>query len=163
MIEMGDWANFLVAEVGASAALTGLVVVAISINLSRILSFPQLPGRAAEALVLLGGVLVLASAGLVPHQPMELFGIETLVIGLIMFLAPLTIQVRSFKADMVLSKMRKLIRFLLTAGPSLPIVGAGLLLMAGCGSGFYLIAAGVILSLITGVLTTWVLLIEILR
>ena len=39
-----DWANFFVAEVGASAALSGLVVVAISINLSRILFFPQLPG-----------------------------------------------------------------------------------------------------------------------
>jgi hypothetical protein len=172
MVEMGDWANFLVAEVGASAALTGLVVVAISINLSRILSFPHLPGRAAEALILLGGVLVLTSAGLVPHQPMELFGIETLVIGLIMFLAPLTIQLRSFKADTVPYfkadtgvpyKMRRFIRVLMMAGPSLPIVAAGILLMMGCGSGLYLIAAGVILSLIAGVLTAWVLLIEILR
>ena len=163
MVEMGDWANFLVAEVSASAALTGLVVVAISINLSRILSFPQLPGRAAEALILLGGVLVLASAGLVPHQPMELFGIETLVIGLIMFLAPLAIQAWSFKVDTALSKTRKFIRFLLTAGPSLPIVGAGVLLVIGRATGLYGIAVGIILSLITGVLTTWVLLIEILR
>jgi hypothetical protein len=162
-IATGDWANFLVAEVGASAALTGLVVVAISINLSRILSFPLLPGRAAEALILLGGVLVLTSAGLVPHQPTELFGIETLIVGLIMFLAPLTIQLRSFKADTAGSKTRKFIRFLLTAGPSLPIVGAGILLVIGCGTGLYGIAVGVILSLITGVLTTWVLLIEILR
>jgi hypothetical protein len=36
-IATGDWANFLFAEVGASAALTGLVAVAISINLSRFL------------------------------------------------------------------------------------------------------------------------------
>jgi len=40
---LAEWANFFVAEVGASAALAGLVVVATSINLSRILLFPQLP------------------------------------------------------------------------------------------------------------------------
>ncbi len=53
-----DWANFFVAEVGASAALTGLVVVAISINLAKILSYPSLPDRAAEAPFALVGVLV---------------------------------------------------------------------------------------------------------
>jgi hypothetical protein len=39
------WANFFVAEVGAAAAPSGLIIVAISINLQRILSFPQLPDR----------------------------------------------------------------------------------------------------------------------
>lgn len=64
MDEIGaGWANFFVAEVGASAALSGLVIVAISINLQRILSFPQLPGRAAEMLILLvGALLACASA-----------------------------------------------------------------------------------------------------
>jgi hypothetical protein len=99
----------------------------------------------------------------VPHQPIGLFGIETLIVGLIMFLAPLVIQVRFFKADTAVSKLRKFIRFLLTAGPSLPIVGAGILLMIGRSAGLYGIAVGVILSLMAGVLTTWVLLIEILR
>jgi hypothetical protein len=56
----GDWANFFVAEVGASAALTGLLVVAISINLARILSFAQLPERAAEGLITLVAAFVLA-------------------------------------------------------------------------------------------------------
>ena len=34
-----DWATFFSAELGALAALTGFVVVAISINLSRILAY----------------------------------------------------------------------------------------------------------------------------
>jgi hypothetical protein len=51
------WASFFVAEVGAAAALNGLVIVAISINIQRILSFPQLPGRAAEMLIMLVGAL----------------------------------------------------------------------------------------------------------
>src|ERR1700691_4458091 len=98
-----DWANFFVAEVGASAALTGLLVVAISINLSRILSFAQLPGRAAEGLIMLVGVLVLSSAGLVPGQPSWLFGLEVVGIGLVSFLMPLVFQLRSWNAMMGIS------------------------------------------------------------
>jgi hypothetical protein len=162
MNEMGDWANFFVAEVGASAALTGLVVVAISINLSRILAYAYLPGRAAEALILLAGVMLLTSLALVPHQPTELLGTETLAIGLVMFAAPAVIQLRSRGSD-AMSPSRKLIRTCLTAAPSLLIVLAGVVLACGSSAGLYWIAAGVVLSLVTGILTTWVLLIEILR
>ena len=44
-----EWANFFTAELAALAALTGFVVVAISINIARILSYPHLPTRAGEA------------------------------------------------------------------------------------------------------------------
>ena len=40
-------------QAGASAALAGLLFVAISINLDRILNCRGLPGRAGEAIVLL--------------------------------------------------------------------------------------------------------------
>ncbi len=45
-----EWAIFFSAELAALATLTGLVVVAISINLPRILSYADLPARAGEAL-----------------------------------------------------------------------------------------------------------------
>jgi len=55
---MDQWQSFFVAEAGASAALTGLVFVGVSINLSRILSFPKLPSRAFGALLLLLTILI---------------------------------------------------------------------------------------------------------
>jgi hypothetical protein len=48
---MSGWENFFIAEVGASAALTGLIFVGVSINLARILSFPKLPNRALQPLL----------------------------------------------------------------------------------------------------------------
>lgn len=162
-IPMADWANFFIAEVGASAALTGLVVVAISINLARILSIKHLPGRAAEALFILGGALVVTSAGLIPNQPAALFGSEAFAVGLVMFGANVIVQTQTPQPGANIPMMRRLARILVSAGTSLPMVVAGLLIIFGSASGLYWIAGGVIMSLIAGVFTAWVLLIEIMR
>jgi hypothetical protein len=158
-----DWANFFVAEVGASAALTGLLVVAISINLTRILAIAQLPGRAAEGLIILVGAFVLSSIALMPDQPGVVFAAEVLAIGLLMLLAPLFIQLRSWKVAEGVSLTRQYIRLTLNVAASLPFIVAGMLLLSGSGAGLHWLAAGVILSLVTGVWNAWVLLIEILR
>ena len=75
------WSNFFVAEVGASAALTGLVIVAISINLATLVKNRPLSGRAGETVVQLAGVLLLSSLALVPGQPLWLLGVEFLGVG----------------------------------------------------------------------------------
>ncbi len=69
-----EWANFFTAELGALAALTGFVVVAISINLARILSYPHLPTRAGEALIGPIGAITATSLVLIPDQPAALLG-----------------------------------------------------------------------------------------
>jgi modulator of FtsH protease len=161
-IQTADWGNFFVAEVGASAALTGLVAVAISINLARILAFKTLPGLAASALILLGSVLVLTSAALIPHQPMIVFGLETLAIALAMLIVPALIQVRALKVEPMPTR-RTIIRAIINGVPGLAVLIASILLIFGHASGLYWIAAGAISSLISGVLIAWVLLIEILR
>jgi hypothetical protein len=61
---MGSWADFFAAELGAAAALTGLAIVGISINVTRILSDPGLPGRAVETLVTPAGVLIASTYAL---------------------------------------------------------------------------------------------------
>src|ERR1700753_1706008 len=78
---MEGWTDFFVAEVGAAAALAGLLVVAISINIERILKYPSLPGRAWQTLVMIGVALVIASLALLPGQPLVYFGGEVLAGG----------------------------------------------------------------------------------
>jgi modulator of FtsH protease len=63
-----DWTDFLVAEVGASAALAGLLFVAISINLEKILEYKGTVTRASEALLLLLSVLFAGTFALTPGQ-----------------------------------------------------------------------------------------------
>jgi len=58
------WSEFLVAIAGASSALTGLVFVALSINLARIIELPGVSGRAAETLIVLAGALIGSLAAL---------------------------------------------------------------------------------------------------
>ena len=80
---LAEWSDFCVAQVGASAALLGLLFVGVSINLGRILALAGLPDRALLALVLILNVLVTATLMLVPGQPLRLLGAEVLIAGVV--------------------------------------------------------------------------------
>ena len=75
------WDSFFVAQVGATAALTGLLFVAISINLQTILKYPWLPALAGETFLVLAVALVISTLGLVLGQSSRLFGAEIVVIA----------------------------------------------------------------------------------
>jgi hypothetical protein len=158
-----DWQTFLSAELGALATLTGLVVVAISINLSRILAVANLPSRAGESLIMLVGALVVVSVALVPQQPPILLGAEFLSIGLVTFVAPATNQIRLWNLLEGVTSGKQYVRLAITSIASVPFVVAGGSLIFGGGGAFYWVALGVIVSLVAGVWNSWILLIEILR
>jgi hypothetical protein len=158
-----EWASFFAAELGALASLTGFVVVAISINLARILSYPHLPTRAGEALIGPVGAITATSVLLIP-LPKALLGGEVVAISLVMVIAPIVFQVRSRRRwkDAV-PRERRVARAVTSVGFNLAFVIGGALLFAGARTGLYWIAAGDILCLVAVVLSAWVLMIEILR
>ena len=89
--DLADWEPFFSAIIAAAAALTGLLFVAVSINLDRIVKGGKfLAARAAETLATLLLVLASAALTLVP-QSVGLVGIEILIIAVPM----LAIAVRS--------------------------------------------------------------------
>jgi hypothetical protein len=158
-----DWATFFSAELAALAALTGFVVVAISINLSRILSYPSLPSRAGEALIGPIGAITATSLVLIPEQPPALLGAAILVIGLVMVVAPLVLQARTWSAWKDATVVERAARVATSAGYSVAFVIGGALLIGGAPAGLYWIAAGDIAGLIAVVFNAWVLMVEILR
>jgi hypothetical protein len=156
-----EWAVFFSAELAALATLTGLVVVAISINLPRILSYAHLPTRAGEALIGPVGAITVTSLMLVPEQPAWLLGVEVILIGLVMVIAPVVFQARAWPVRR--DAWERYMRAISTTGFSLPFVIGGALLFEGARSSLYWIAAGDILGVIAVVLSAWVLMVEILR
>jgi hypothetical protein len=159
---VAGWENFFVAQVGASAALIGLLFVAVSINLAKVLAYPQLPGRAAETLTILVGVLFSSTLGLIPGQPAGRLGIELAAAGLLLWSVPVVIQLRAPRSPEVRrSWMAR--RVIFTQLATLPLMVAGGSLAAQTGGGLYWMAPTVVLSYGVAVFNAWVLLIEIQR
>jgi hypothetical protein len=155
------WTNFFVAELGASATLTGLLFVAVSINLSRILQLPNLPLRAAEALLSLVSVLFVTTLVLIPQERIESYGIEILITALLTWIFNTVSLIRCRKFDRQYVSLW--FRFPLNQLPPLPFIIAGALLIGGHLSGLYWIAPGVLLSFAAGIMGAWILLVEIQR
>jgi hypothetical protein len=160
---MQDWSGFFQAELGAAAALAGLVIVAISINVSRILSDPTLPGRAAETLVSPSGVLIACSFALVPHQPGWVLGSELIVTGAAMAAAPAVLLTRLLRSSVPVHWGYFIGRAILALLSCLPFLVAGVLLWQGASSALYWMVPGIIVALLATVVNAWVLLVEILR
>jgi hypothetical protein len=155
---IGEWHDFFVAQAGASAALTGLIFVAVSINLDRILGFSHLPTRALEAIITLLCVLLISTWGLVPNQSCRILGLETLATGLVTWI----VQTKALLSTRR-SGYETRLRVLLNQLPALPFVIAGVLLALNQPSGLYWIVPGVVLSVVAGVYCAWILLVEIQR
>ena len=155
------WENFFVAEVGASAALTGLLFVAVSINLTRILSLPHLPSRAGETLVVLLSVLVFGTLGLVPRVTSLTLGVELCVLWAAVWAIVSVLQWRSRVPDDPYHQSR--LRILTSQLPTLPVLLCGVSLILGHESALQWLVAATILTFLGGALNAWVLLVEINR
>lgn len=156
------WSNFLVAQVSAAAALTGLIFVAVSINLTKILEFPGVSTRAGEAILLLLGVLLICSVALVPNQPMRILGIELTTIAALLWL-PVTARHLGYRRPHDHQWWWFTLRVVLCQMAMLSFCIAGVLLIVGRNEGMYWLVPGCLMSFVAGVYSAWVLLIEILR
>jgi modulator of FtsH protease len=160
--EASEWTDFFVASAGASAALAGLVFVAVSINVDRILQFKGLPERALATVLLLLSVLLVALICLMPGQSREALAAELFVVSLLF--AALIFRLTSLaRADPDRSLAHVATLLLLVALGTIPFVVGAVTLFAEAGGGLYWIAAGVILATAGAVVNAWVLLVEILR
>jgi hypothetical protein len=165
---MDQWHDFFLALAGTAGVLTGLVFVAVSINLQEIVSEPGsgLPGRAGEALILLVGVLTASALLLVPEQGTALIGGEVLVVGLATWgwvLAIQLLRLRSWGTMRPDLRRAFVLRVVLSQVATLPLVVAGVaVLVVGMG-GLYWLVAGMIFSILVALFEAWVLLVEINR
>ncbi len=127
------WSDFLVASAGATAALAGLVFVALSINLGKILALAGVTERAGETILLLASGLVGSLAALIPHETPSQLGLWLLVLWLPTWLVPTLVQLRDFAKRRYYRAYQAVIRFLLFQGATVPLLLAGLSLTGAFG------------------------------
>jgi modulator of FtsH protease len=163
-----QWSDFALAQLGASAALLGLVFVGLSINLRDILASPLLVNRAAETIVLLASVLVVATAVLIPGQSSEACGIELVALGVVASLALLHFQT-GVAADVAAHPdhyprhSAVTLRRVISLGSALVVLLAGILVLVEAGGGLYWWPAAIVAAYLAALTNAWVLLVEILR
>jgi modulator of FtsH protease len=157
------WSTFFSAEVGASAALTGLIFVAVSINLAQIVDQSRLVTRAAKALFGLTGVLIASTLCLVPAQRPAVLGCELTVMGIILWIAVTVTQYGSSHKNPYVTQRQHVFHSVLAQVSTLPFAVGGISLLLGRGGGLYWLLVGTVFSFVAGLIDAWVLLIEIQR
>jgi hypothetical protein len=159
-----EWINFFIAGAGASAALAGLVMVSVSVNIQKILKHSHLPAYAGATISTLVLVLVSSMAGLI-DQETTMFGFEIFFFAMGCWSVQLWFAYKTLSVG--LAKQRPLNESILhvVSGQvqTVPFIIGGVLLFTSQSGGLYWIASGILAVFIFSILHAWVLLVEILR
>jgi hypothetical protein len=165
---MAPWYGFFAAQVASTAALAGLLFVAISVNITRILQYAWLPARAGQTLVVLMGALAISSLLLFPAAEGRFVSSAILGVSALTYL--ITCRFSDVFANFppewrARPDYRRAVGVNLVGSQlaTLPTLVGSILTVMGHASGYDWLACGVILALAFGLLNSWVLLVEILR
>ena len=163
MPPLSEWQTLLSVQASASATLTGLVFVAVSINLTKIITIPGLPSRAAESIVQFLQVFFICTATLIPRQPITALAAEILAVSLFSWAGQVTAQIRYARSRSGHPRLWLMIRIVQTQLASIPFFVAVIFLLLGYPVGLYWLVPGFVFSFVAGVANAWVLLVEVVR
>jgi hypothetical protein len=150
------WHDFFLTVGGGAAALTGLVVVAMSMHLEMIRTDPALRHRARMILATLAGVFVRCSLALMANQDGRSVAVDLFVVCLVLTIANLLSYAPVAKTPA--AHRSSLLRTIGgTTGYGVEMLGAGLLFF-GAGWGLNVAAVAMVVSLGLTISSSWLLL-----
>ena len=153
-----QWNNFFVLVGTGSDALTGLVFVAISVNLKDVLKDATHTYRAVNMLTGFTAVFIISSFALMGHQTHQTLGIEWLVVSSL----AAAINTNGYVHGFNVAGSRYALSLFRVAGGSAcylaQIVGSAALL-AGADWGIYVSATGLIVNFFFFVSGSWLLIV----
>jgi hypothetical protein len=161
------WSELFICAGGATAALSGLIFVGLSVNLEAVLQADRaagenfLTGRALEALVALLNVTVISIVALTPTISRAVLATFILVVAAESAISP----VRALRASRH-SKHRRastIQRIVTAAALTSTLLAAGVTLAAGSGGGLDWLPAAFVLAIFVAAINAWILLVEVQR
>jgi hypothetical protein len=161
------WNELFILAGGATAALSGLIFVGLSVNIKTVLEIEKsegtslLTGRGLEALVALLNVLVICIVGATPNINRAVLASFILLVAAESAISP----VRALGSTRGRSEISKatLQRLLTATALTLIYVLAGVTLAAGHGGGVLWLPGAFVLSVFIAAVNAWILLIEVIR
>jgi uncharacterized membrane protein YwaF len=160
---MARWEAFFAAQLAAAATLAGLLFVGVSLNLTKILANPSLPGRALSGFYLLLANLIVASLMLMPDQPRTALGLEILLIGLALWAMVSRLDILAIRRSTAEYRRYFVRHFFVFQMAVIPYLVGGVIVLADAPGGLYWVAAAMVLSVFVASTEAWVLLVEINR
>jgi hypothetical protein len=161
------WGDLFVAAAGATAALSGLIFVGLSVNIRTVLEIERgqgenfLTGRAIEALVALLNVLVISLVALTPTIARGVLAAFILLIAVGSAISP----TRAWRASGRQSRLDALtlIRLVTAIALTISLLAAGVTLALQHGGGLDWLPVAFVLAINVAAVNAWVLLVEVLR
>ena len=163
MLTLSEWQTLFSVEAGCAATLTGLVFVAVSINIAKILAAPGLPGRAAESIAQFLQVFFVCMTGMIPRQPAAALATEICCVTFLSWMVQFISQINYVRLRAGHPKWWLVTRIVQTQLGCVPLFVGAICILNGGSAGPYWLALGFFFSFFAGVLNAWILLIEIHR
>jgi len=160
---MIQWDSYFTTIAEASATLTGLIFIGLSLNLQKILASKQLPARALGSLILMAYILLISSFCLIPQQSIFMLGVEALTSSIIVWVNITRMDILMHNEAVKKYKRHYFQNLIFSQLALLPYLVAGVFLVSGSANGFYWLIPGITISIIKALTDSWVLLVEINR
>ena len=158
------WNDLFMATAGAAGALLGLIFVALSISVEKIIATKNLTAIALQPISLLLSILILSIFMLFPGQSPIALGCEIVVTGSVIWISTLLSDIHIYKSISDTSHKRGYVfNIVISLLITTLIVLAGIFIMIMGQLGIYMLVFGIIFSFIRGVINSWGLLIELNR
>src|SRR5215467_14516617 len=155
----GQWSNFFVLVGSGSAALTGLVFVAITINLKGVAQDATHRYRAINMLSGFTSILIVSSFALMGHQTYRTLGIEWLIVSLLAAAINTNGYIQAFRLDGSSRYALSLVRMIGGSACYLGQIIGAVTLYSGSGTGVYVAAIALIITFCYLISGSWLLIV----
>jgi modulator of FtsH protease len=154
------WTTMYAAVAASATAFAGLLFVALTVNLPRILPDASHVARAREALGCLLSLLVLSMFALMPGQSRQALGVELLAFSMLVAVVSVRFQGQTIRRMAAGKRLRWALRTVPINAGTVAVIISGVSVLTASGGGLYWLTATTLIYFLWSALNAWILVVE---